>query len=64
MPDEKNEQNNDFFGNNNNFDPIWLILLFMLFFGFYPNSNSMESYFKGKIDAYENVLKGFDDNGR
>lgn len=55
--------NSDFSKSNDSMNLLWILLLFMpLFFG--NNSSSMESYLKGKIEAYENVLKGFENNER
>lgn len=46
----------------NTFDDFfWLFVIFFLAMPFGGNS-SKESYLNGKVDAYENILKGFDDN--
>lgn len=70
MPDNKNFETSDFAklfqdsSSNNSLDPIWILIMCMLLMEFWPNSNSTESFLKGKIEAYENVLKGFDCNER
>lgn len=56
--------NNDFFKTNNSIDNIWIVLLFMIFFAFQPHMGCNESYLKGKVEAYENILKGFGFDGR
>lgn len=54
--DSKENKLND----SNSFDfGMLLILMLMISFGF--NTHSDNSYYlQGKIDAYENILKGFD----
>lgn len=37
----------------------WMMLVSLLIFGFMPHFDNT-SYQQGKIDAYENILKGFD----
>lgn len=37
----------------------WMMLVSLLILGFYPHFDNT-SYQQGKIDAYENILKGFD----
>lgn len=53
---EESEPKDDSF-----FSDFWMLFVLMLIlgFGFFPNSDS-NSYQQGKIDAYENLLKGFD----
>lgn len=55
-----------FFNNNSNeFNDFnnWflLMIIIMLFWG---TGNETKSYLQGKIEAYENVLKGFENNER
>lgn len=47
--------------NNQGFD-LWPFIIILLIFGLFPFSGN--SYNQGKIDAYENFLKGFDNNER
>lgn len=66
MEDKKEFDPNEFLkycknckNNKDNFDgSFWIVLIFLLCFGFQPNNNMgcTESYLKGKVDAYENFL--------
>lgn len=71
MPDNKNFDTAEFLNglNNEPYNPsffnelFWVALMFMPFL-FGNNFSNSESFLKGKIEAYENVLKGFDCNER
>lgn len=63
MPDNKNFDTNEPYNPNSFNELFWFALMFMpLLFGNSPLNS--ESFLKGKIEAYENVLKGFDCNER
>lgn len=44
-------------GNYQNNDFLFMLIIIMLFIGFFPKDNETTQYLKGKIDAYENILK-------
>lgn len=44
---------------DSDFSFAWIMLVSLLIFGFMPHFDNT-SYQQGKIDAYENILKGFD----
>lgn len=61
QPEEKQEEKQEESKPDDDFDfPFaWCVLVLLLAFGFLPHSDS-NAYQQGKIDAYENILKGFD----
>lgn len=42
---------------NQNSDFFFMLSILMLFNGFLPKDSETSQYLKGKIDAYENILK-------
>lgn len=68
MSDEKKFDSSEYatlFDNStNNFNELSFLMLIFLIIMFNGFGNNSESFLKGKIEAYENILKGFDDNER